>query len=58
MRNSLKRNDLSTYTAGQAFETSEGRVHRAYNLGAVDAIEYNMFVGPIGRRTRCSFRRI
>lgn len=28
----------------QAFETSEGRVHRAYNLGPVDAVEYNMFV--------------
>src|SRR5262245_11058340 len=37
------------YSAGQAFETSEGRVHRAYNLGAVDAIESNMFVGPPGR---------
>ena len=38
-----------TYTAGQAFETSTGRVHRAYNLGADDAIESNMFVGPPGR---------
>lgn len=38
-----------SYSAGQAFETSEGRVHRAINEGAVDAIEYNMFVGPIGR---------
>jgi cupin domain len=37
------------YSAGQAFETSEGRVHRAYNLGGVDAIESNMFVGPQGR---------
>ncbi len=37
------------YSAGQAFETSEGRVHRAYNLGGVDAIESNMFVGPPGR---------
>ena len=36
-------------SAGEAFETSEGRVHRAYNLGTVDAIEYNMFVGPPGR---------
>ena len=41
--------EIKQYTAGQAFETSEGRVHRAYNLGAVDAIEYNMFVGPPGR---------
>ena len=37
------------YSKGEAFETSEGRVHRAYNLGSEDAIEYNMFVGPPGR---------
>jgi quercetin dioxygenase-like cupin family protein len=38
------------YSKGQAFETSEGRVHRAYNLGSEeDAVEYNMFVGPPGR---------
>lgn len=37
------------YSAGEAFETSEGRVHRAYNLGAEDAVEYNMFVGPPAR---------
>jgi len=36
--------EVNHYTAGQAFETSEGRVHRAYNLGDVDAVEYNMFV--------------
>ena len=41
--------EIKQYSAGQAFETSEGRVHRAYNLGATDAIEYNMFVGPPGR---------
>ena len=40
---------ISSYSKGDAFETSEGRVHRAYNLGAEDAIEYNMFVGPQGR---------
>lgn len=40
---------VRSYSAGQAFETSEGRVHRAYNLGAADAIESNMFVGPTGR---------
>jgi hypothetical protein len=40
---------VQTYSAGQAFETSEGRVHRAYNLGNVDAIESNMFVGPPDR---------
>src|SRR3954465_10754187 len=37
------------YSKGEAFETSEGRVHRAYNLGTEDAMEYNMFVGPPGR---------
>ena len=41
--------EVDSYSAGQAFETSEGRVHRAYNLGTEDAIEYNMFVGPPGR---------
>ena len=41
--------EIRQYSAGEAFETSEGRVHRAYNLGTVDAIEYNMFVGPPGR---------
>jgi hypothetical protein len=41
--------NVQAYSAGQAFETSEGRVHRAYNLGGEDAIESNMFVGPPGR---------
>jgi hypothetical protein len=36
--------EVNQYSAGEAFETSEGRVHRAYNLGDVDAVEYNMFV--------------
>jgi quercetin dioxygenase-like cupin family protein len=36
--------DVKQYSAGQAFETSDGRVHRAYNLGPVDAVEYNMFI--------------
>jgi len=40
---------VQSYSAGQAFETSEGRVHRAYNLGSEDAIESNMFVSPAGR---------
>ena len=40
---------IQSYSAGQAFETSEGRVHRAYNLGSEDAIESNMFVSPPGR---------
>ena len=41
--------EIRQYSAGEAFETSEGRVHRAYNLGTEDAIEYNMFVGPLDR---------
>jgi len=41
--------DAPSYNAGEAFETSEGRVHRAINEGAVDAVEYNMFIGPTGR---------
>jgi hypothetical protein len=44
---------VQTYIAGQAFETSEGRVHRAYNLWSVDEIESNMFVGPPGRALLC-----
>jgi quercetin dioxygenase-like cupin family protein len=41
--------EVRQYSKGQAFETSEGRVHRAYNLGTEDAVEYNMFVGPPDR---------
>jgi quercetin dioxygenase-like cupin family protein len=40
---------IQQFSKGQAFETSEGRVHRAYNLGSEDAVEYNMFIGPPGR---------
>jgi hypothetical protein len=40
---------IQSYSAGQAFETSEGRVHRAYNLGNEDEIEANMFINPPGR---------
>jgi quercetin dioxygenase-like cupin family protein len=39
----------STYSAGQAFETSEGRVHRAINEGGVDATEYNVFIREDGK---------
>lgn len=38
-----------TYSTGQAFETSEGRVHRAINEGAVDAAEYNVFIREEGK---------
>ncbi len=41
--------EIRQFSKGDAFETSEGRVHRAYNLGTEDAIEYNMFVGPPNR---------
>jgi hypothetical protein len=41
--------DIHQYSKGEGFETSEGRVHRAYNLGSEDAVEYNMFVGPPDR---------
>lgn len=39
----------STFAAGQAFETSEGRVHRAINEGTVDAVEYNIFIREEGK---------
>lgn len=39
----------STYAAGQSFETSEGRVHRALNEGAVDATELNVFIREEGK---------
>lgn len=38
-----------TYSAGQAFETSEGRVHRAINEGTVDAVEINVFIREEGK---------
>jgi quercetin dioxygenase-like cupin family protein len=38
-----------TYSTGQAFETSEGRVHRAINEGTVDAAEYNVFIREEGK---------
>lgn len=33
-----------SYKAGQAFENMGGRVHRAINAGAENAIEYNVFI--------------
>jgi len=41
--------DAPTYSTGQAFETSEGRVDRAINEGAVDAVEYNVFIREQGK---------
>jgi len=38
-----------TYSTGQAFETSEGRVHRAINEGTIDAGEYNVFIREQGK---------
>ena len=37
-----------TFTAGQAFEKNDGRVHRAINPGAEEEEEYNMFIMPQG----------
>ncbi len=39
----------SDYSAGQAFETTQGRVHRAINEGAVNAVEYNVFIREHGK---------
>lgn len=41
--------DAPSYSAGQSFETSEGRVHRAINEGNVDAVEYNVFIREEGK---------
>lgn len=38
-----------SYSTGQAFETSEGRVHRAINEGTVDAVEFNVFIREAGK---------
>jgi hypothetical protein len=45
------------YSAGQAFETSDGRVHQAFvpkepgkDTGKADAVEQNMFILPAGLR--------
>ncbi|MEO7538496.1 MAG: hypothetical protein ABIV21_00570 [Pyrinomonadaceae bacterium] len=38
-----------SYSSGQAFETSQGRVHRAINEGTVDAVEYNVFIREQGK---------
>lgn len=39
----------ATYGIGDAFETSQGRVHRAINEGSVDAVEYNVFIRQEGK---------
>ena len=41
--------EVSYYSTGDAFETSEGRVHRAINEGNVDAVEYNVFIRDEGK---------
>ena len=40
-----------TLTAGQAFEETQGHVHRAKNLGADPVVVYNTFLVPQGRPT-------
>lgn len=37
-----------TFNAGQGFEKSDGRIHRAINPGAEELEEYNMFIMPQG----------
>ena len=51
------------YGAGEAFETSEGRVHRAFvpkepgkDAGKEDAVEENMFILPAAIATRRASR--
>ncbi len=39
------------YTAGQAFEDVDGRVHRAKNLGREEVEVYNTFIVPEGQPT-------
>ena len=39
---------IQQFSKGQAFETSEGRVHRAYNLGDEVAEEVKMVIGRPG----------
>lgn len=48
---------ITKYSAGQAFEKTDGRIHRGYVVddpstpedeGAVDEYEYQMYVRPIG----------
>jgi hypothetical protein len=38
--------EIESFTAEQAFEKIDGRVHRALNLGPEDAEEYNVFINP------------
>jgi hypothetical protein len=40
--------EVVEYSEGEAFEKTDGRVHRAYNLGDVDAVEYSMFINRPG----------
>jgi hypothetical protein len=47
--------EVKQYSAGDAFETSEGRIHRAYNEGGVAAVEYNMFINPQSSQSLTKF---
>jgi hypothetical protein len=47
--------EVNRYSAGDAFETSEGRIHRAYNEGDVAAVEYNMFINLHGSQSLTKF---
>jgi quercetin dioxygenase-like cupin family protein len=40
--------EVETFSAGEAFEKIDGRVHRWMNLGSEPAVEYNTFIVPQG----------
>lgn len=39
---------VERFTAGEAFEKNDGRVHRAINPGTEEEEEFNMFIMPLG----------
>ena len=47
----LQSTDIATNAANPAFEETDGRVHRAKNLGTEDVVVYNTFIVPQGRPT-------
>ena len=47
----LQSTDIATNPANPAFEETDGRVHRAKNLGTEDVIVYNTFIVPQGKPT-------
>jgi quercetin dioxygenase-like cupin family protein len=47
----LQSTDIATNPANPSFEETDGRVHRAKNLGTEDVVVYNTFIVPQGRPT-------